>query len=109
MDEQQTDSQTLFPRETGHRHRSSRERQRRGPMWGCLRALVFLFAAVALLLFLTIGGGWWYLGTASFAELVRLRVEKTLESRLGRDVQIKTVLIPRGRPQRVILNDVRVA
>jgi hypothetical protein len=109
MDEQKPDSQTLFPHETGHHHRTARERQRRGPMWGCLRTMIILFGGGALLLFFVIGGGWWYLGTASFAELVRLRIEKTLESRLGREVQIKTVAIPRGRPQRVILNDMRIA
>ena len=109
MDEQKPDSQTLFPHETGHHHRTARERQRRGPMWGCLRTMIILFGGGALLLFIVIGGGWWYLGTASFAELVRLRIEKTLESRLGREVQIKTVAIPRGRPQRVILNDMRIA
>ncbi|HEX2060204.1 MAG TPA: hypothetical protein VHK90_05650, partial [Thermoanaerobaculia bacterium] len=41
--------------------------------------------------------------------LVRLRVEKTLEARLGRDVTIGSVQIVRSRPQRVILNDLRIA
>ena len=40
-----------------HHHRSARERQRRGPMWGCLRWIVFAAAGVLLLLFITIGGG----------------------------------------------------
>ena len=78
-------------------------------MWGCLRALVRLIAVVFILLFLVIGGGWWYLGTSSFEGLVKLRIEKTLEARLGRDVTIGSVRIIRTRPMRVILNDLRIA
>ncbi|HEY3053880.1 MAG TPA: hypothetical protein VGK04_10900, partial [Thermoanaerobaculia bacterium] len=70
MDENEQSSQTLFPHETGHgRHRSARERQRQGPMFGCLKAIFFIFAGGLLLLFLTIGGGWWYIGSKSFADL----------------------------------------
>src|SRR5438552_6650266 len=90
-------------------HRSARERQRRGPMWGCLRWIVRGVIALALLLTLIIGGGWWFLGTTSFAGLVRLRVEKTLEARLGRHVTIHDVTIVRGREPRVVLHDLRVA
>lgn len=78
-------------------------------MWGCLKGLLFVFAAIFIVLALIIGGGWWYLGTASFADLIRLRIERTLEARLGRDVSIGSVQIVRTRPQRVILNDVRIA
>jgi outer membrane protein insertion porin family len=98
----------LLPPPKGH-HRSARERQRRGPMWGCLRTLVLVFGSAFLLLFLIIGGGWWYLGTASFADLVKLRIEKTLESRMGRDVTIGSVTIVRSRPAKVIINDLRIA
>src|SRR6266498_1789010 len=90
-------------------HRSARERQRRGPMWGCLRWIIGGVLALALLLVIVIGGGWWYLGTTSFADLVKLRVEKTLEARLGRHVTIREVDIVRGREARIILNDLRVA
>jgi outer membrane protein assembly complex protein YaeT len=92
-----------------HQHRSARERQRRGPMWGCLKwmgcSTVAFFALLALILI----GGWWYLGSASFAGLVRLRIEKTLESRLGRNVDIGSVQIVGGRQSRIILNDLRIA
>src|SRR5947209_16265597 len=90
-------------------HRSARERQRRGPMWGCLRWIgcgtIGLFALILIIL----GGGWWYLGTSSFSGLVKLRIEKTLEARLGRDVFIGSVQIERGRQSRVIINDIRIA
>ncbi len=78
-------------------------------MWGCLRTIVRGFFAIFFLLFLIIGGAWWWLGTTSFRDLVRLRIEKTLEARMGRDVTIGSVEIIRSRPQRVILNDLRIA
>lgn len=78
-------------------------------MWGCLKALFWLFTVTAVVLIVVIGGGWWWLGSTNFADLVRLRIEKTLEARLGRDVQIGSVEIIRTRPQRVILHDLRIA
>ena len=78
-------------------------------MWGCLRWIVGGVLALALLLVILIGGGWWYLGTTSFADLVRLRVQKTLEAKLGRHVEIRGVAIVRGREPQVILKDLRVA
>ncbi len=78
-------------------------------MWGCLKALLYLFALVFIIFFIGIGGGWWYIGTSNFADFIRLRIESTLEARLGRDVTIKSVEIIRSRPQRVIINDLRVA
>src|ERR1043166_5472950 len=84
-------------------HRSARERQRRGPMWGCLRRLGVGCLTVFVLFALVIGGGWWYLGTSSFADLVKLRVVKTLEARLGRAVTIGDVDIVRGRESTRIL------
>jgi outer membrane protein insertion porin family len=92
-----------------HHHRSARERQRKGPMWGCMRALFLGFGGLLVLLVLVIAGGWWYLGTNSFANLVRLRVASTLEARLGRHVEIRDVDIVRGRESRIILKDIRVA
>jgi outer membrane protein insertion porin family len=92
----------------GH-HRSARERQRKGPMWGCLRVLAIVIVVVIGLLFLVIGGGYWYVGSSSFAGLIRSRVEETLENRLGREVSIKSVEIVRSRPPKVILRDLRIA
>ena len=92
-----------------HHHRSARERQRRGPMWGCLRWLIGAIILSLVLLFLFVGGGWWYLGSSNFADLVKLRVEKTLEARLGRDVTIGSVAFDRMHLSRVVLNNLRIA
>ncbi len=108
MDETKLEEETSAHPAGGH-HLTARERQRRGPMWGCLRALFILIAGTLLILALTIGSGWWYLGSASFAGLVRLRIEKTLETRLGREVSIGKVEIIRSRPQKIILTDIRIA
>jgi len=108
MDETKREEETSAHPPGGH-HLTARERQRRGPMWGCLRALFILIGGVLLILALTVGSGWWYLGTASFAGLIRLRIEKTLEARLGRDVSIAKVEIIRTRPQKIILTDLRIA
>src|ERR1700682_4848795 len=97
------------PEAEGHHHRSARERQRRGPMWTFMRRMTIFIFVVLGLLTLILGGGWWYLGTNSFADLVRLRIEKTLESRLGRDVTIHDIDIDLGRPSKIIVNDLRVA
>ncbi len=108
MDEKQPDNVAAEPHE-GHHHRSARERQRRGPMWGCLKTVGILAITFTALLGILIVGSYWYLGTADFAELVRLRIERTLESRLGRNVSIGRVEIIRDRPQRVIIRDLRIA
>lgn len=78
-------------------------------MWGCLKALVWVFGGLALLLFLIVGGGWWLLGSANFADYVRKRIETTLEARLGREVTIGSVVFVRAHPQKIILNDLRIA
>jgi len=93
----------------GHRHRSARERQRRGPMWGCLRWLIGGTIVFFVVLLLIVGGGWYYLGTTSFGDLVSLRVASTLESRLGRKVTIGSVAIDRVHLSKVVLNDLRIA
>jgi outer membrane protein assembly complex protein YaeT len=103
---------TIFPapeEHAEHVHRSARERQRRGPMWGCLRGFGCTAIGFFALLAIVIVGGWWYLGTSSFAGLVRLRIEKTLEARLGRDVYVGPVTIERGTQSRIIINGLRVA
>src|ERR1051325_3042599 len=102
---QATESEEHPPRA----HRSARERQRRGPMWGCLKALFWIFTGGLLLLLIVIGGGWCYLGTSNFADLVKARVKSTLEAKLGREVYIHDVVFARPRPPRVILNDLRIA
>ena len=98
----------LPPTREGH-HRSARERQRKGPMWGCLKGIIWLFAVLTVLLFIGIGGGWWILGSSNFADYVRKKIEATLEARLGRDVTIRSVEFVRTSPQKIILNDVRIA
>jgi outer membrane protein assembly factor BamA/autotransporter translocation and assembly factor TamB len=98
----------LPPHHTG-KHRSARERQRKGPMWGCLKGIFWVFSVVLILLVIVIGGGWWYLGSTSFADLVLRTIEDTLESKLGREVYIGKVTIIRSRPQRIILDDLRIA
>src|SRR5688572_24991202 len=97
----------LPPPRRGRRHTSARERQRRGPMWGCLGRLLRVFAFGFLLLFLIIGGGWWYLGSANFADYVKTKIEATLEAKLERDVTIGRVEFVRTRPQKIVLKDLR--
>src|SRR5437016_4328391 len=98
------------PEPTAHpHHRSARERQRRGPMWTFMRRLIIFMVAGLALLTLIIGGGWWYLGTTNFADLVRLRIEKTLEARLGRKASIHEVVIVRSKLGQVVINDLRIA
>ncbi|MBV9495336.1 MAG: translocation/assembly module TamB domain-containing protein, partial [Acidobacteria bacterium] len=103
----------MEPTESGQpphgRHTSARERQRRGPMWGCLKALFWIFTVSLLVLLIVVGGGWWYLGTGSFAGLVKSRIEATLKAKLGREVTIHDVVFVRSRPTRIILNDIRIA
>src|SRR5438128_906928 len=91
-----------------HHHRSARERQRRGPMWGCLRWLLGGTILFFVLLILIVGGGWWFLGSSNFAGLVALRVASTLQSRLGRKVTIGSVVIDRAHLSKVVLNDLRI-
>lgn len=99
----------LLPPPSGGRHRSARERQRKGPMWGCLKGLVWVFVVGFAVLFLIIGGGWLSLGTATFEGYVAKKIEQTLEERLGREVTIGSFHLDRSRPQKIILNDVRIA
>src|SRR6187549_3991531 len=97
MNDNVPDSNTLFPHETGHgRHRSARERQRRGPMWGCLKGCFGASVVALALLFLIVGGGWWYIGSSSFEDLVKKRIAGTLKTRLGRDVSIGEVVFDRA-------------
>ncbi|MGZ8830004.1 MAG: AsmA family protein, partial [Thermoanaerobaculia bacterium] len=110
MEENDQNSQTLFPHETGHgQHRSARQRQRQGPMWGCLKALFFISAGGLILLFFLVTGGWWYLGSQNFADLVARRVAETLKTRLGREVSIGRVVFDRAHLRQVALEDVRIA
>ena len=110
MDENVPNSDTLFPHETGEgHHRSARQRQRQGPMWGCLKAIFWIGVVGALLLFFVVGGGWWYIGSSSFADLVAKRIAETLKSRLGRQVSIGLVVFDRAHLRQIVLKDVRIA
>ncbi|HEX2061057.1 MAG TPA: hypothetical protein VHK90_09975, partial [Thermoanaerobaculia bacterium] len=78
-------------------------------MWGCLKGLIWVFGIGFLLLLILVGGGWWVLGSANFADYVRKRIETTLEARLERDVTIGKVIFVRSRPQKIILQNLRIA
>ncbi|HEY8131400.1 MAG TPA: translocation/assembly module TamB domain-containing protein [Thermoanaerobaculia bacterium] len=78
-------------------------------MWGCLRWMLGGVIVFLIVLLLFVSGGWYYLGTSNFAGLVALRVQTTLESRLGRKVTIGSVVIDRAHLSRVVLNDLRIA
>lgn len=78
-------------------------------MWGCLKAIFWIFGITFAILFLVIGGGWFYLGSSNFADFVKNKIEATLEAKLGRDVSIGSVEFIRSRPQRIIINDLRIA
>ncbi|HUP46247.1 MAG TPA: hypothetical protein VM779_12120, partial [Thermoanaerobaculia bacterium] len=111
MDENQTNSQTLFPHETGH-HRPARERQRKGPMWGCLRGMSGCFLGVLVLVVLLAIVAPWVVQTAVTGNFIARRIEMTLEARLEREVTIGRVEVVRTgylRPTKVILHDVRIA
>src|SRR5260370_136607 len=88
-----TDNYSAPSADAGHEehHPTARERQRRGPMFGCLRAFMRIGGALAIFAAVIGIGLFWYLGTTSFADLVRLRIQATLESRLGRKVSIRDV------------------
>jgi len=78
-------------------------------MWGCLGRLLRFFTISFLVLFLVIAIGWWYLGSANFAEYVKNKIEATLEAKLDRDVTIGSVTFVRTRPQKIILKDIRIS
>jgi gamma-glutamyltranspeptidase len=71
-------------------------------MWGCLGRLLRFFTVIFLVLFLLIAIGWWYVGSANFAEYVKNKIEATLEAKLERDVAIGSVEFVRTRPQKII-------
>jgi Outer membrane protein/protective antigen OMA87 len=77
-------------------------------MWGCLRGFGCATSSLLVLLTLIVVSGWWYLGSSSFAGLVRLRIEKTLEARLGREVDVGPVTIERGQLSRITINGLRI-
>ncbi|HEU5162030.1 MAG TPA: hypothetical protein VFV54_02685, partial [Thermoanaerobaculia bacterium] len=87
---------------------SSYERQRGRPMYGCIRIIGYGALALIALVLLIVGGGYYYTGTDRFALLVKARIERTLEWKLGRDVTIREVIILR-RQGRIILRDITIA
>ena len=99
----------LWPPAPAGRHRSARERQRKGPMWGCLKGIFWIFVVTFLLLFFIVGGGWWYVGSTNFEGYVKNKIEATLEAKLGREVSIGGVHFERSHPQRIVIRDLRIA
>ena len=98
----------LPPPREGH-HRSARERQRRGPILGLPQGPHLGSSRFSRFVFSPASAGWWYLGSSNFAEYVRNEIEATLEARLRREVTIRSVEFVRTTPQKIILNDVRIA
>src|SRR5688572_3508059 len=88
---------------------SSLARQRRRPMWGCVKWIGILSAVLLILLFLSVWGGWFYLGSPNFAEYVRGKLEANIESKLGRGVTIGKVTFLRERPAKIIIEDLKIA
>lgn len=95
------------PPPTGH-HVPARERQRKGPMWGCLRLLTGGVAILLLVLIILTAAIWIYLGSPNFDEFVRTKIETTLSARLGRTVTIGSINIDRVHFGRAVLKDVRI-
>ncbi len=96
------------PPPTGH-HTPARERQRKGPMWGCLRLLTGGVIVLLLALIILTAGIWIYLGSPNFDDFVRTKIETTLSTRLGRTVTIGSIKIDRVHFGRAVLNDIRIA
>jgi len=90
------------------RPRGSRRRFRERPMWGCVKAILWLSIIGFIVLFLGIGGGWWYVGSSSFAEYILEKIDATLEAKLGRAVEIGRVSVDRSE-RKVIIDDIRIA
>lgn len=85
-------------------------RQKGRPMWGCVKAILFVSLLLVLCLFVLAPLSLWvWTGTGSFDEYIRKRIELTLENRLGREVTIGRVESDFGRESRVILHDIRIA
>ncbi|HYH06863.1 MAG TPA: translocation/assembly module TamB domain-containing protein [Thermoanaerobaculia bacterium] len=78
-------------------------------MFGCIKGLIWVFGVGFLVLLIGIGTGWFLLGSTNFADYVRKRIETTLETRLGREVTIGKVIFVRTRPQKIILQNLRIA
>lgn len=103
----QTD-QTAAPAPPPDEPVASYERQRGRPMYGCIRVIGYGVLALIVLLLLIVGGGYYYTGTDRFALLVKERIERTLEWKLGREVTIREVVVLR-RQARILLRDITVA
>lgn len=76
-------------------------------MWGCLRTLVVVIIGGFILLYVGVRVGYRVLGVSSFEELVKKKIEETLEARLERDVTVGSVT--RVGASKVIVRDIRIA
>lgn len=85
-------------------------RQKGRPMWGCVKAILVVGAFLLLFFFVLapiVLRVW--TGTWSVDEMIRMRIETTLENRLGREVTIGRVERDLGRQSKVTLHDIRIA
>jgi|GEM_PF-292433 len=97
------DAATPAPAETAL---TRRERTR---VRGCVRGLFIVCLVLTILLIIALSGGWYYLGTESFARRIQAGIVENLASHLDRKVFIgKVTLIP-GRQTRVIIDDLRIS
>jgi len=77
-------------------------------MWGCVKAILWLTIIGFIVLFIGIGGGWWFLGSTGFAKYIEKKIDATLEAKLGRAVEIGGVTVDRSE-RKVIIDDIRIA
>ena len=78
-------------------------------MWGCVKWIFVGTLILLLLLFIGIWGGWQFLGTDSFANYVKRKIEANLQSHLGRGVEIGKVTFIREKPARIVIENLRIA
>jgi len=89
--------------------RDEARRRRDRPMWGCVRSIAVVTIVLIGIFFLTVVGGYWFLGSDNFADYVRKKIEANLEAKLERNVTIREVTFQRGVNSRIILRGISIA